>query len=205
MRHRAPLRHVHPIMVSDYLRLGIRKRDILRNKIQAAQRQTHCNDLRVYGVSTSWLAVFDFRQVIWLSWHSHLPDIVKKTNDHAALFADFRGNGGAQLQQGFGNSDAVFEKSTFSVKMVFCACGAGEPCCLCMEDFNELVYIGFSFCYFCSFRNIACLYRMYSLRGLKVWTGSNLCANPVNPVHSVQIHPFSDNDTYRASQTPNRL
>ncbi len=33
----------------------------------------------------------------------------------------------------------------------------------------------------------------------------NLCLyltpEPVNPVHPVQIHPFSDNDTYQANQT----
>lgn len=51
--------------------------DILRNKIQAAQRQTHCNDIRIYEVCASWLSVFNLRQVIWLSRHSQLPDIME--------------------------------------------------------------------------------------------------------------------------------
>ncbi len=47
MRHSAPLRHVHPIMVGDRLRLGIRERNVLRNKIQAAQRKPYSNNLRI--------------------------------------------------------------------------------------------------------------------------------------------------------------
>jgi hypothetical protein len=109
---------VHDITLIDDLR-------IIRNKLQAAQRQTHCNDLRVYGVCASWHAVFGFWQIIRFSRHPHLPDIMEKTNDHAAFFAYFWCESGVQLQKGFGYSYAVFEQSTFPVQVIFCAGWAG--------------------------------------------------------------------------------
>ncbi len=100
------------------------------------------------SLCSSWHAVFDLRQIVGLPGHPHLPNIVEKTNDNTSLLTYIRREGGAQLQQGFSHSDAVFEKSTFFIEMIFCACRAGEPCCFGVENFNELVYIGFSFCYF---------------------------------------------------------
>ena len=69
----------------------------------------------VYGVSASWHAVFDLRQVIRLSWHSDLPDIVEQTNNNTGFFTYLR----REVSQGVAGAAEIWQGVAEAVGMDF--------------------------------------------------------------------------------------